>query len=111
MTSAGAAGWRLSGAALLCAALALPLPTAAQPVGRFRLAWVRDEGAGRCPDGPAIAREVTRRLGRDPFVAADAPSIEASAGSASLAPTERSSSRFAGSSLEIAPGAADDRRR
>lgn len=77
MTSAAAVGWRLSGAALLAAALVLPSPSAAQQVGRFRFAWARDEGAGRCPDGPAIAREVTRRLGRDPFVTDGAPSIEA----------------------------------
>lgn len=51
---------------------------AAQELGRFRYAWVRDEGAERCPDGPTIAREVARRLGRDPFVTVSgAPSIEA----------------------------------
>jgi hypothetical protein len=65
----------------LCAALALLAhagPAGAQGVGRFRFAWARDDGADRCPDGPSIAREVARRLGRDPFVSADAPSIEAS---------------------------------
>ncbi len=50
----------------------------AQETGRFRYAWARDEGAERCPDGPAIARDVARRLGRDPFVTVSgAPSIEA----------------------------------
>jgi hypothetical protein len=78
VTSAAAVGGWLSGAALLGAALLLPSPSAAQQLGRFRFAWTRDEGAGRCPDGPAIAREVTRRLGRDPFVTDHAPSIEAS---------------------------------
>ena len=65
-------------AALLGTALALPTRARAQDVGRFRFAWVRAENTGTCPDGPALAREVARRLGRDPFVAADAPSIEAS---------------------------------
>lgn len=64
--------------ALVFAALAFPLGASAQESGRFRLAWARDEGAERCPDGPSIEREVTRRLGHDPFVRSAAPSIEAS---------------------------------
>lgn len=49
----------------------------ADPVGRVRLAWVRGEGADRCPDAPSLAREVTRRLGRDPFADDAVASIEA----------------------------------
>jgi hypothetical protein len=69
---------KLCDAALLGTVLTVPVHALAQDAGRFRFAWVRDESAEHCPDGPAIAREVARRLGRDPFAAADAPSIEAS---------------------------------
>ncbi len=69
---------KLGVAALLGTVLTAPVLALAQDAGRFRFAWVRDESAEHCPDGPAIAREVTRRLGRDPFAASDAPSIEAS---------------------------------
>lgn len=57
--------------------LASPGAASAQETGRFRFEWVREEGAESCPDAPALAREVARRLGRDPFALADAPSIEA----------------------------------
>jgi len=68
--------WRL--ATLILASLSFAGTAAgAQETGRFRYAWARDEGAERCPDGPSIAREVARRLGRDPFVTVSgAPSIE-----------------------------------
>ncbi len=69
--------WRL--ATLSLASLSMAGTAAgAQETGRFRYAWARDEGAERCPDGPTIARDVARRLGRDPFVTVSgAPSIEA----------------------------------
>lgn len=69
---------KLGVAALLGTVLTAPPSALAQETGRFRFAWARDESAEHCPDGPTIAREVTRRLGRDPFVTDDAPSIEAS---------------------------------
>lgn len=65
-------------AGLIAAALTFSSRSEAQSTGSFRFAWARDEGAERCPDGPTIAVEVTRRLGRDPFVTTRAPSIEAS---------------------------------
>lgn len=64
-------------AALACALLALPASARAQTAGRFRLAWARDATASACPDGASLARAVSARLGRDPFVNDDnAPSIE-----------------------------------
>jgi hypothetical protein len=45
---------------------------ATTPPDAVQFAWVRAPGAESCPDGAAIARDVVRRLGRDPF-GADAP--------------------------------------
>ncbi len=47
----------------------------AEPV-RMRLAWVRGEGAERCPDAAAIERAVATRLDRAPFAAEASQSIE-----------------------------------
>lgn len=68
--------WRVGAFAALVGA-ASPLPAHAQEIGRYRLAWTRDESASACPPQPDIAREVTRRLRRDPFVPGEGPSIEA----------------------------------
>jgi hypothetical protein len=40
---------------------------ATPPPDAVQLAWVRAEGAESCADSAAIARDVVRRLGRDPF--------------------------------------------
>lgn len=68
--------WRVGAVAALVGA-AFPGSARAQEAGRYRLAWTRDEGASGCPAQPVIAREVTRRLRRDPFVVEEGPSIEA----------------------------------
>jgi hypothetical protein len=58
-------------AALLCA------PSLAQAAGgRYRLELVRAEGAGTCPAGASIERDVTARLGRDPFAPSGERGIE-----------------------------------
>lgn len=49
----------------------------ARPDARFRLAWVRGSGADACPDAPRIARDVSTRLGHDPFSPDADRSIEA----------------------------------
>lgn len=68
--------WRL--ATLSLASLSMSVEAGAQETGRFRFVWARDDGAERCPDGPTLARDVARRLGRDPFVTiGGAPSIDA----------------------------------
>ncbi len=42
-----------------------------------RFSWVRGDGAATCPDGTALSRAVTERLGSEPFGATGAVSIEA----------------------------------
>jgi hypothetical protein len=62
--------WLVS-AALLC------LPGAARAAeGHYRLELVRAEGAGSCPGAASIERDVTARLGRDPFAQAGERGIE-----------------------------------
>lgn len=41
-----------------------------------RMAWVRGEGAGECPDGPGLAQRLVAILGRDPFGPAPSQFIE-----------------------------------
>ncbi|MDH5491167.1 MAG: hypothetical protein OEY14_04380 [Myxococcales bacterium] len=55
-----------------------PAPIAAPPPGGhvFRFHWVRTEGAEGCAAGEALQEEVRQRLGRDPFRADAARSIE-----------------------------------
>ena len=51
-------------------AFAAPALAAEPPIdtaSSYALAWVRDEGAERCPAGRDFAEEVSRRLGRSPF--------------------------------------------
>jgi hypothetical protein len=50
----------------------------AQDAAPFRFVWVRGEGAGTCPDGPALAGRVAGRLGRNPFAETASQSIEGS---------------------------------
>jgi hypothetical protein len=45
---------------------------------RLRFAWVRGEGAERCPNAETIARAVSIRLGREPFAPSAPQSVEAS---------------------------------
>ncbi len=62
-------------AAALCLA---PAPALAQPApARWRLDWTRVDGAESCPPARAMEDRVRARLGRDPFDAAGAASIEA----------------------------------
>jgi hypothetical protein len=58
-------------AALLAARVA-----AAQDQPNAGLAWVRGDGAERCPDGADLAERVAAILGRDPFGAAPAQTVE-----------------------------------
>ncbi len=62
---------RAAGRALVFAAAIVPAiardAVADEAVGTARLAWVRGDGAESCPDGEALARDVTERLGRNPF--------------------------------------------
>src|SRR5262245_43864735 len=39
----------------------------ANAADRVRLEWIRGENAESCPNDAAIAAEIARRLGRDPF--------------------------------------------
>lgn len=62
--------WLVS-AALLC------LPDVAQAAGgRYRLELVRADGAGSCPGAASIERDVTARLGRNPFAPSGERGIE-----------------------------------
>jgi hypothetical protein len=61
----------LASAALFCLA-----QSAYGAGGHYRLELVRADGAGSCPGAAAIQREVTTRLGRDPFAAGGERGIE-----------------------------------
>ena len=65
----------LQSAAIAVALLASADRARAAPTAR--VAWARLDDAGSCADGRAIERSVARRLGRDPFVANDAPTVVA----------------------------------
>ncbi|MBN2191502.1 MAG: hypothetical protein JW751_01695 [Polyangiaceae bacterium] len=61
---------------LLVVLPALTVSVAGAEESTFSLRWVRGEGADDCPDGQAAAREVARRLARDPFRADEDRCIE-----------------------------------
>lgn len=58
---------RCSAIALVVALVAIPVVLRAEEPPRVRFASVRTAGAESCPDTTALARDVARRLGRDPF--------------------------------------------
>jgi hypothetical protein len=61
----------------LVSAVLLCLPSIARAAGgHYRLELVRAEGAGSCPGAASIERDVTARLGRDPFAQAGERGIE-----------------------------------
>ncbi|MBP6834136.1 MAG: hypothetical protein KA978_25340 [Deltaproteobacteria bacterium] len=66
----------LAASLLLLAARADAQDREPAPAG-LRLSWVRADGADGCPDAAELARDVARRLGRDPFAGPAAQFIEA----------------------------------
>lgn len=61
---------------LLSVALSCAAPVASAAGGHYRLELVRAEGAGSCPGAATIERDVTTRLGRNPFAQAGERGIE-----------------------------------
>ncbi|GAC1554838.1 MAG: hypothetical protein NVS3B10_16070 [Polyangiales bacterium] len=71
-------GMRAVRAAIVLGAVAIPgvVVAATAPPATAHLSWVRATGAETCIDGTALAREVSRRLGRDAFGGTPSRSIE-----------------------------------
>jgi hypothetical protein len=69
--------WTLAAATLVALGLASLVARAdAGAPESFRLVWVRGERTESCEDGPAMARSVSARLGRDVFTPSASRSIE-----------------------------------